>query len=249
MNRLTLALTRPVVRLRRLTHRRGYGVHSPFAFEYITRVVLEHTPYYIYSDVERAEAGQATSRGRAWAMREPRRVKRLLLRISNRARPSRILDIGAASSAALYLQAGCLRATYRHVDNIGEFFMPVTEGLKPSPAEALSATCQVMNSCQVPVDGGTDRRPQPVTASPNQLVYLHDHCRPDLMRQAFDTIIPTAGDRDVILVEGIGYSRAMRALWKDLRAHPRTGITMDLHDLGIIFLDRHIRKHDYTVSF
>ena len=42
MNRITLALKRPFIWLRRFRHRCGYGVHSPFAFNLITQVIYEN---------------------------------------------------------------------------------------------------------------------------------------------------------------------------------------------------------------
>ena len=53
MNRITLALKRPFIWLRRFRHRCGYGVHSPFAFNLITQVIYENTPYYKYKDIKK----------------------------------------------------------------------------------------------------------------------------------------------------------------------------------------------------
>ena len=49
MNRLVLALKRPFIWIYRFRHRCGYGVHSPFAFNLITHVIYENTPYYKYT--------------------------------------------------------------------------------------------------------------------------------------------------------------------------------------------------------
>ena len=47
-------LDNPLVWLRRIRHRCGYGVHSPFAFRFLTDVVYERTPYYAYSTLDEA---------------------------------------------------------------------------------------------------------------------------------------------------------------------------------------------------
>lgn len=51
MNRILLALKRPFIWLYRFRHRCGYGVHSPFAFNLITHVIYESTPYYKYEEL------------------------------------------------------------------------------------------------------------------------------------------------------------------------------------------------------
>lgn len=38
--------------IRRLRHRRGFGVHSPFAFNLITKVIEENFMYYSYAEIE-----------------------------------------------------------------------------------------------------------------------------------------------------------------------------------------------------
>lgn len=104
MNSLLL-LKRPFVWLRRFRHRRGYGVHSPFAFDFITRVVYEHTPYYQYKELSAEQRRLASEKGHNWACRESQKVKRLLFRLVNRAQPTFIVSVGPDSAAELYMKA------------------------------------------------------------------------------------------------------------------------------------------------
>ena len=48
-------LGNPLVWLMRFRHRCGYGVHSPFAFNFLTGVVYERTPYYAYARLDSAD--------------------------------------------------------------------------------------------------------------------------------------------------------------------------------------------------
>lgn len=120
MNRITLALKRPFVWLGRIRHRRGYGVHSPFAFNLITRVIYERAPYYKYEDLLAAEKHNKASR--AWR-HEPLRVKRLLFRLVNYARPATVIDAGTLSASALYLRAGRENAVYTGASSLSELFL------------------------------------------------------------------------------------------------------------------------------
>ena len=70
-----LLLTNPYIWLRRIRHRKGYGVHSPFAFDFIKQVLEEHDAYYAYSVID--------SRLRWWQRFRYRRHQHLLFRLRN----------------------------------------------------------------------------------------------------------------------------------------------------------------------
>lgn len=102
-NRYSDLLKRPVVWLMRFRHRCGYGVHSPFAFSFITDVVYEKTAYYCYAPLsEQTERLRRTDA--AMAQRISQRVGRLLFRIANYRQPRTIVALGRPSMAADYMQ-------------------------------------------------------------------------------------------------------------------------------------------------
>ncbi len=65
----------PLVWLMRVRNRRGYGIHSPFAFGFVTGVVYEDGAYYGYEVIEGGL--------RWWERGRYRGVLRLLLRLCN----------------------------------------------------------------------------------------------------------------------------------------------------------------------
>ena len=69
MNRMLLALKRPFIWLYRFRHRCGYGVHSPFAFNLITHVIYETTPYYKYKELASEQKRLMPQKDRAWGVR------------------------------------------------------------------------------------------------------------------------------------------------------------------------------------
>ncbi|NDV63799.1 hypothetical protein [Bacteroides sp. 224] len=99
-------LKKAFVWLSRIRCRCGYGVHSPFAFDLITNVFYEKTPYYAYAHLKKQEE-KVGKRG------EPSlKVKRLLFRLVNRTQPSVIVDAGQPSNAAQYLKAAKKEVRY-----------------------------------------------------------------------------------------------------------------------------------------
>lgn len=114
-----LGLRRPFVWLSRFRHRRGYGVHSPFAFELITDVVYERHPYYAYGLLDK-ETHEAVRHGCVGGVRK---VNRLLFRLVNRVQPRLIVEVGKVSASAFYLQSAKPTASYLFASDLSELFL------------------------------------------------------------------------------------------------------------------------------
>lgn len=101
----------PLVWLRRIRHRRGYGVHSPFAFGLITEVVYSPGRFYAYDSLNTLHTmGDCLLRPRR------RAVCRLLFRLANFRQPRCVCVLGGGEKEHAYLQAGCRQAVL--VDHI-----------------------------------------------------------------------------------------------------------------------------------
>lgn len=210
MNQLLLTIKRPFVRLSRFRHRQGYGVHSPFAFNFITQVIYQRTPYYKYSDLLKAEKEWIrTAPPCPWNESLP--MKRLLFRLVNHARPANIVDAGTPTPASLYLQAGRTGAEYVNAQGVEELSQKVKETV--------------------------------------DFLYLHDWNHPEFVEEAFRICVNRTTPQSMFVINGIGYTPHMRALWKKLRQEEAAGITFDLYDAGILFFDKTMNKQDYIVCF
>lgn len=95
-------VSNPLIWLARFRHRKGYGVHSPFAFRFITEVVYERHPYYAYKELDKTLPF-------SWQFRK-REGLHLLLRIANKLQPGTIVIPHNASRERLFLQNGCHKA-------------------------------------------------------------------------------------------------------------------------------------------
>lgn len=99
-------LTNPYVWLTRIRHRCGYGVHSPFAFNFLVDVVYERSTYYAYKELD--------SNLLFWQRFRIRQCLHLLFRIANYRQP-RIAYVDTLSPLpADYLRAGCRNCSIRH---------------------------------------------------------------------------------------------------------------------------------------
>lgn len=104
-------LRRKQVWLQRFRYRRGYGIHSPFAFNFVTGVVYEKGIYYAYQDLDRNYGLHRKRLGFSFEKKQLRKCARLLFRISNYVHPDFILVYGNTKNwVDGYLAAGCVSA-------------------------------------------------------------------------------------------------------------------------------------------
>lgn len=113
--------------LYRLPYRRGYGIHSPFAYNLVTRVVYERSRFYAYAPLH-GQRAKATLR---------EKDDRLLLRLVNDFQPTCCVVLGAEAEVTLrYLRAGCRRCTYWEGQKLPHGMHPDMLLVLPRGAEA-----------------------------------------------------------------------------------------------------------------
>lgn len=95
----------------RFRHRRGYGIHSPFAFNLVKGVVYESGEYYAYAPLH------AWRQNHAADLRE--KDDRLLFRLINHSRAGRAVVVGPVSAVTLrYLHEGRTSCRLTAVDTL-----------------------------------------------------------------------------------------------------------------------------------
>lgn len=97
----------------RFRYRKGYGVHSPFAFNFLTDVVYAKGEYYAYRNLKSRFGGGN------WSDRSYRlKCNRFLFRLANYVHPREILLYGDFSDeACAYLSEGCRCKLIRVMEN------------------------------------------------------------------------------------------------------------------------------------
>ena len=226
IHNLAETLRHAAVWLLRVRHRRGYGVHSPFAYNMIRRVFFETQPFYAYAPLQHT-VGRRRNR---WQTR----ADRLMLRLANEVQPRQILELGTAEGlSALCLAMAVKECPVLTLDDAGKL------------ADArLFASCGNV-SFRV---GGLQQELLSCLPSLEPLDFVHFNTRcPE--RALWEELLPKANGKTVFAIEGIHASPAMKTWWLDIVADSRIGVTFDLYDLGLVFFDLKKIKQHYIVNF
>lgn len=215
---------------KRFRYRKGYGVHSPFAFSLMQDVIHERRTYYAYRDLRwvRKEAP-------AQLPRYPQRIDKLLFRLVNYLSPAYVLEVGTGSGISLhYLAAG--RRGAQVVSLCGP--------------EADERVLELTASCpNAELLAGNELDLLAEELRLHEVVdFLHvahtEHCR-EVVARCLDRV----DGRSLFVIEGIHRTSDKLAWWKELQEDARTGITFDLYELGLIFFDKTKYKQHYVVNF
>lgn len=119
----------PLVWLWRVRHRCGYGVHSPFAFDFLTQVVYNRSAYYAYQELDVLHPFWVALLGL-----RPRKLSRLLFRLANYQHPKNAVFIGENAINFAYMRAAVPSAKW--LDEYGEK-CPVNFAYTEKPVENI----------------------------------------------------------------------------------------------------------------
>lgn len=212
--------------VRKLKNRKGYGVHSPFAFGIITEVIEEKLPYYAYQSMQRVYPSNGPI---------PFKVACLLHRLANRFKSRVILEVGCDGGYSL-LPVGLSDSRNElysvATSEAAEFAQKHLAWFKP----VLNRTKFISNIADLPKDLKIDMLI--VNGLPNR-----DH-------EAFCTwVLSHVSEEGVIFVKGIQPGRQHEDFWDCLCDYDEIHITMDMYDYGLAIRRPNFFKQHYIVSF
>lgn len=117
-----------------MRHRRGYGIHSPFAFQLVTGVIYEKEAFYAFEPLH-AQRSKFPA-----ALDE--QDDQLLFRLINHHQPKTCLLAGPNTQLTLqYLEAGCRHCRFHHVEE------PMTADRRLLPQHIAEADMLCLIGC------------------------------------------------------------------------------------------------------
>ncbi len=251
-------LRKTILGYRKLRHRRGHGVHSPFVFALITKVIEERGSYYSYQDIEllRKQYGYRTEsvtfpdqrrKGRERTLplgrlfqREaiPARKGTLLFRLANYYKPGRILQIGGSIDlSALYLTASARDTHCVVMEHVPSFVPVAREILDKRP---------LLRPVSVHEGNYAAELPQ-VLAGMGSPDFVFFNIVPEQTDPVclFRECIIRANEQTIFVFNEIKSNVAMRSCWQEVCASPEITVAVDLYSLGIAFVNKKLHKRIY----
>lgn len=213
--------------LYKVRHHKGHGIHSPFVFSFINRVIEEKNPYYAYEDINTYLEEHLHSH---W---HESKINKLSFKIVNSLNPKNILELGAGNGLnTLYITAPssathCIsieldETKYSQAQNLYKHWQrKIIQSSNPFPKIEYPLDCIFLNLRNYEVDY-------------TQLIpYITSNIKND----------------SFVFIDGIRTNKSKQVLWKELIQDEKVVVSLDLFDVGILFFDEKFFKKNYKLSF
>lgn len=207
---------------------RGFGVHSPWAYDLIENVINERLPYYAYEDLY-----YFWEKAPQYLPQYPQSRDELLFRLVNRFNPRFILEAGTGAGVSTgYLASVSKSSRVVTVDAPHPAEKEVRRNLRKFPnieyipADILKTVKGMVESGDIP-----------------QFVHI---AHTALWREVAEAIIPYAGTDMVIVVEDMG-SKQKKEWWNEIIKDSRVGVTFQMKKAGLLFFDPKMNKQHYVL--
>lgn len=243
---------------------KGHGVHSPFVFEFIEKVLNDATSYADYVQIEAMRrkllasnmpvpieeygAGSVTGVGSrsvghiAKHAAKSKKYGQLLYRIARFYRPHYILELGTSLGISTSYLASADRTS---VVVSGEGNYAVASIAKNNFDELSLTNVRI-------ITGNFDNTlPEMVSALPHiDLAFIDGNHRKKPTLNYFNEMLKKVTSGSIIIFDDIHWSAGMEQAWDEIKAHPSVMLTIDLFFLGIVFFRPEFKvKQHFTIRF
>ena len=247
------------------SHSRGHGIHSPFVFDLITKVLNDKSHYPEYDKVEAlrqqllkdktvlniedfgagssvTKTNQRTISSIAQLSSKSKRFGQLLFRMVKMYQPKTILEIGTS-----------LGITTSYLSQANPVSNIITlEGAKEvANRAAVNFRSLGLQNISI-IKGNFD---DTLSSCISQLstvdfAFIDGNHRQEPTERYFQQLLSKTNNDSILVFDDIHWSREMEQAWETIKGHPSVRCTIDLFFIGIVFFRLEFReKQHFSIRF
>ncbi len=249
----------------RASNGRGHGMHSPFVFDFITRVLNDRSLYPAYKDIESlrhqlkqdrqvigVEDFGAGSVYRSQQQRsigsivrnaaKPAKYGQLLHRMVKYFQPANILELGTSlgiTSAYLATAApGSRVVTMEGASEIASRARKNFSMLGLKNVQVVEGNFEVTLPAFLETTGVID------------FAFIDGNHRKEPTLRYFEQLLAHQGNESIFIFDDIHWSAEMEEAWEIIRKHPSVQCSIDLFFIGIVVFRKEFReKQQFEIRF
>ena len=240
-----------------------HGIHSPFVYQLLDDVVYDKSRFKEYEKVDsirkellnRTDEIEITDLGAGSTVNPSNRRKvadiaknsakggkwgELLFRLAKHFQPKTMIELGTSLGiGSLYQALGNPNG------NLTTF-----EGC-PKTATVAQKQFAKANVSPTVIEGNFDDTLQPFLDSIEKLdwAFIDGNHQKEPTLQYFNQCIEKCHNDSVLLFDDIYWSKGMAEAWQNIKADERVTVTLDLFQVGIVFLRKQQPKQDFIIRY
>ncbi len=244
---------------------RGHGIHSPFVFEFITKILNDKKQYGCYAAIEKLRqqllhnkdiieiedfgAGSAVMKSNTRVIKniaasslKPKKYAQLLFRIVQYYRPATILELGTSLGiTSSYLAKG---------NEKGKVFTCEGASTIASIAQKNFDQLQIKNIRLKQGDFAKTLQPLLNELDKVDFAFIDGNHRKEPTLEYFSTLLNHSTASTILVFDDIHWSEEMEAAWKQIQQHHSVTLTIDLFFIGLVFINPGIKeKQHFSIRF
>lgn len=211
----------------KVRHHRGHGIHSPFVFSLITKVIEEKRPYYLYKDIQNIldDSPEITKKVTKYNL--------LNFRIVNYFNAKNIIELGSGYGLnTLFLTAPLSSSKCIVVEKSARKKI-IAENLYKKWNRNIIVHENLVSDIKEKQD----------------CIYINLNYYEASYEEFISQLLPLVSENSFIIIKGIRTKKHHQTLWRKLKILKEVTVLLDLYNMGILFFNTKYHKRNYRISF
>ena len=241
-----------------------FGIHSPFIFEFVNKVLYEDGEYYSYQLIEKIRKHWLSSSSKLKVVDlgagskkfktndrkikaicrisvQPKKYGQLLFRIVNYFQPENIIELGTSLGiTTAYLGSAAKHSTVFSIEGDPQTYKIAQKTIRLSKLENVKLINESFKNALPEVLGSIEKV---------DLVFIDGHHEKNATINYFENCLKKSHDGTVFIFDDINWTDGMKQAWMIIKDNPAVTATVDLHFLGIAFLHKGLKKEHFLVNY
>lgn len=244
-------------------HRRGHGIHSPFVFDLVNRILRSNIPggvKKIISD-RRKEMSLRNDKiivddlgaGSGFTSSVERRISDISRRSSIRSRYGRILfNLASLYNGKNILELGTAVGISTQYIAMGA---PESRVISIEGSENLAKIAgeNLMRSGLKNVDIVTgsfaEQLEKVLKMHIPSMIFIDGNHRKGPVLEYFNKLKELIDPDSVIILDDINYSEEMAEAWNEIKSDPQVSVSIDIFQMGFVFFREGIVKQEFIIKY
>lgn len=248
----------------RLTAKTRHGIHSPFVYNLVDKVIYDFKPRTDYKQIEQLRksllsdereititdlgAGSHVNNNKKKLVRQlaknalkPKKLAQLIYRISNDNKPKNIIELGTCLGlTTAYLAKAMPEANIISIEGCPQTAEIARENLNKLKIDNVRLLTGNFDTVFPGIINETDSL---------DFVFVDGNHRKDATLNYFNWCLSKVNSDTILIFDDIYWSKGMKEAWEEIKDNPQVSLTIDLFWIGLVYFRKGHAKEHFRIKF